>query len=190
MTCLRFFTGDGVELTPVEQSLYGTNDVVRQMVRSSIRRFVAEQREFLLGRVLDYGCGRLGTCAIPSPYRSMLMPEDYVGWDLGDAPLVASPAFEAILCTQVLQHADDPQELLREFYQWLAPGGALVLTAPGMWEEIEAEKWRFTVHGLWALAHRAGFEVHCKRSLCSVSLDGSLRVSVVNGIVARKADGK
>ena len=182
---LTYYTGDGVELMPAEASLYGTNDVLRQMVRASLRRFVAEHAELLRGRVLDYGCGRPGTCAIPSPYRSLLSECEYVGWDVGETE--PKGYFDAVLCTQVLQHADDPGRLLFNFRDYLKLGGALVLTAPALWEEIELEQWRFTLQGLWALAHRAGFQVLEKRSLCSVVLDRSLTLSVVNGIVARRA---
>lgn len=39
-------------------------------------------------------------------------------------------SFDAILCTEVLEHVPDPVKVLREFDRILKPGGYLVLTAP------------------------------------------------------------
>ena len=186
MISLTYYTGDGVELSPAEQSLYGRNDVVRQATRAGIRRWVNEHRELLTGRVLDYGCGKPGTCAIPQPYRSLLMPDAvYVGWEPGD--VFDFFHYDAILCTQVLQNVDDPLEVMRCFAELLKPDGALVLTYPVAWEEIEQERWRFTRQGIWALCHEAGLEIRCHECLARVVLDGALSLALVNGLVAVKA---
>lgn len=39
-------------------------------------------------------------------------------------------AFDAILCTEVLEHVPDPTNALDEFARLLKPGGTLILTAP------------------------------------------------------------
>ncbi len=39
-------------------------------------------------------------------------------------------SFDAILCTEVLDHVPDPTEALDEFVRLLKPGGKLILTAP------------------------------------------------------------
>lgn len=184
MISLTYYTGDGVELSPVEQSLYGKNDVVRQAVRSAIRRWVNEHRELLAGRILDYGCGKPGTCAIPQTYRTLIAPQQYTGWEPGDpTPLAAS--FDAILCTQVLQCVDDPQQVILDFHRMLTLGGALVMTYPVAWQEIEQERWRFTQHGIWALLHNY-FRVTRHECLVKVELDGALGLALVNGVVAVK----
>lgn len=42
----------------------------------------------------------------------------------------ADAVFDAILCTEVLEHIPDPTEALDEFARLLKPGGRLILTAP------------------------------------------------------------
>jgi ubiquinone/menaquinone biosynthesis C-methylase UbiE len=42
----------------------------------------------------------------------------------------ADASFDAILCTEVLEHVPAPEAALREFARLLRPGGALILTAP------------------------------------------------------------
>ena len=186
MISLRYYTGDGVELSPVEQSLYGKDDVVRQATRAAIRRFVNRYRELLTGRVLDYGCGKIGTCAIPQPYRSLLAQgTDYHGWEPGDAPPKAGE-WDSILCTQVVQNIENPDYVIEEFCHYLKPRGYLVMTYPTAWEEIETERWRFTKAGAWLLCHEAGLIVLSDEPLVEVKLDGSLNLTLVRGLVAQR----
>jgi len=49
--------------------------------------------------------------------------------DIVDIP-AADASFEAILCTEVIEHVPDPQLALAEMHRLLMPGGKLILTAP------------------------------------------------------------
>lgn len=102
------------------------------------------------GRILDVGAGE-------QPYRddckhleyfaqdfaqydgrgdsSGLQPGSFAYGDLdyvGDADHIDAPdaSFDAILCTEVLEHVPDAAAVLREFARLIRPGGHLIMTAP------------------------------------------------------------
>lgn len=105
-------------------------------------RFIAAHRTALCGKVLDVGCGQM-------PFRHLLPDSaDYTGIDiadagsfgmLGNADIVEFDGttipfpdhhFDAVLCTEVLEHAQQPEALIAEMHRVLRPGGSLVLTVP------------------------------------------------------------
>jgi SAM-dependent methyltransferase len=175
------------DITPTELALYGKGDLVRLVTRTAIRRFVSANSELMLGKVLDFGAGKAGTCAIPQPYRSLLPAgAGYVPWEPGDPDPRKWAPFDAILCTQVLQNVEDPAAQVAAFRDWLKPGGWLVMTYPAAWEEIESEFWRFTKKGAWLLCHKAGLNIVTNETIGSVVLDGCLNLSLVNGMVAQR----
>lgn len=94
------------------------------------------------GAVLDVGCG-------DSPYRFLLRPDqtNYHGIDIVDAqdfdyhnPDVTrfdgrcipfpTDSFDAILCTEVLEHVEDAPQLISEMLRVLRPGGRAIITIP------------------------------------------------------------
>ena len=133
-------------------------DQMRDIERRTIRWFIEDALPFLSGRVLDFGCGK-------QPYRDVIEGGglEYHGYDrpgfpastvtepVGDAtePWRMPSAFDAILCTQVMQYVLDPPDLIRAFHFLVKPGGHLVLTYPTTWPEVEPEDlWRFTHAGV------------------------------------------
>jgi SAM-dependent methyltransferase len=79
--------------------------------------------------VLDVGCG-------VKPYYPWFEPyvSEYVGLDIGGNPnaelegtIESIPAedasFDLVLCTQVLEHCDDPAQGVRELRRVTKPGG-------------------------------------------------------------------
>jgi SAM-dependent methyltransferase len=138
--------------------------------RRSILEFVAECAHELQpgARVLDAGAGE-------APYSELFEHCDYVTTDwarsvhpgarradvvasLDDLPL-AGGSFDAVLCTQVLEHVDDPAAVLVELHRVLRPEGRLWLTVPLTWplHEEPFDFFRYTPHGLNAMLSRAGF---------------------------------
>jgi SAM-dependent methyltransferase len=105
-------------------------------------RFLKPNLRRLEGSLLDVGCGeRPFRCFIPSGVR-------YVGLDvpgsaafgmgrqpdvvLFDGLTIPFPdnSWDNILCTEVLEHAPEPEGLVREMLRVLRPGGTLLLTVP------------------------------------------------------------
>lgn len=83
---------------------------------------------------------------------------DYVG------PLHAMPiednSFDAILCTQVLEHLEWPRESVKEMYRVLKPGGTLYITVPMAQNEHQTpyDFFRYTSYGLRSICQGAGFQ--------------------------------
>jgi SAM-dependent methyltransferase len=155
-------------------SLSGRSERLREFIettpleRTSIYGFIAEQARALPSntRVLDVGAGE-------APYRELFEEHVYVTLDRaetehsgevdlhGDAESIpaADGSFDAILCTQVLEHVPEPRAALREFRRVLRHGGRLIATVPFAWEEHEApyDFYRYTRYGLRHLTSSAGF---------------------------------
>jgi SAM-dependent methyltransferase len=119
------------------------------------------------GRVLDYGCA-------DRPYRQLLPADaEYMPADLpgnpealvevqpdGTVP-VPGDSFDAVLSTQVLEHAQDPETYLAECFRVLRPGGRMLLSTHGImvWHPDPVDHWRWTCGGLRHAVEQAGFEV-------------------------------
>jgi SAM-dependent methyltransferase len=122
-------------------------------------------------RLLDIGCGT-------KPYGAMLKPvvRDHVGLDhegtihdrrnvdiVGTAYDIPADdgAFDAALCTAVLEHLEEPERALRECHRILRPGGVAVYTVPFIWHLHEEPRdfFRFSKHGLRYLFEKTGFDI-------------------------------
>jgi SAM-dependent methyltransferase len=123
-------------------------------------------------RVLDYGCGG-------SPYRTLFNGPAYHRADLAgaavdldfefstDSLLSTSPSdYDCVLSSQVLEHVASPASYLAECRRVLKPGGCLILSTHGVFEDHACpyDYWRWTAHGLRVLVEEAGFNVeHIKK---------------------------
>lgn len=156
---------------------YGQYDRIRQIERASIRAFLEKHRQYLKGRVLDFGAGE-------QPYRDLVEGE-YVPFEKGQ-DIQAGP-FDAVLCTQVVQYLDDVSTFLR----WgaraaLKPGGHLVMTYPTNWDEVESgDFWRLTRMGMALLLHDTHFTVEVHERRAEVAL-GNFKFPLGYGVIARK----
>jgi SAM-dependent methyltransferase len=114
--------------------------------------------------ILDYGAGI-------SPYRSFFPEADYRSADLGtaaglyykiglDSKIPEKDAtFDLALSTQVLEHVENTAGYLSECHRLLKPGGELILTTHGIWEDhaYPYDFWRWTDGGLRKELEAAGF---------------------------------
>jgi SAM-dependent methyltransferase len=143
-------------------------DVGRWFVSDFIQR-VAE--ELPAGaRVLDAGAGE----CVYKPlfehcrYESVDLAVGEAAWNYGNldhiAPLddlpMADETFDAVVCTQVLEHLERPRESVREFHRVLRTGGRIYLTAPMAHVEHQTpyDFFRYTSFGLRSLLSDAGFQ--------------------------------
>jgi SAM-dependent methyltransferase len=155
---------------PSKELLAFTNKCVYD--RAPILKFVQSAATTLPAgaRVLDAGSGS-------APYRELFTAFEYVTADWPNSPHaeaeqaditcsldaipVAGTSFDAVLCTQVLEHVPEPRDVLRELHRVLVPGGRLWMTVPFVWElhEEPYDFYRYTHHGVRRIVKDAGFEV-------------------------------
>jgi SAM-dependent methyltransferase len=140
------------------------------IVHATLEQGLARHRAQIRGRVLDIGCGK-------KPYRRLFPSATYyVGTEtnrtftpgsradvtaLGEALPFAAGAFDAVVCTEVLEHVPEPGDFLREVFRVITPGGVLLLTTPQTWglHEEPYDFYRYTKYGLAYLFRKVGFEV-------------------------------
>jgi len=96
---------------------------------------------------------------VDNPFTRKVAAAD-VFYDGGGFPL-PDESFDAVLCSQVLEHVFMPDKFLGEIHRVLRPGGRLLLAVPFMWDEHEQphDFGRYSSFGLRALLERDGFEV-------------------------------
>jgi len=128
--------------------------------------------------VLDAGAGE-------SPYKKYFKHCTYVTidtqcgdseWDysqldsIGDLEKIPykDNSFDAVICTQVLEHVKEPLVVVKELYRILKPIGTLYLSAPQGWGIHQAphDYFRFTHFGLKHLLTSAGFNVRSITPAC------------------------
>jgi SAM-dependent methyltransferase len=122
-------------------------------------------------RVLDAGAG-------DGRYRTEFAHTRYIGVDLavGDVALdytgldaictltglpFDAGSFDAVLCTQVLEHVAEPLQVLREICRVLRPGGRIFLSGPQSWHQHQKphDYYRYTSFGFRYLLEHAGMVV-------------------------------
>lgn len=124
-------------------------------------------------RVLEYGCGP-GHVLAPLAKQFPLI--DFEGYDhsatavtvINDGAMLAGMKnisafssskpvahdFDAVICSEVLEHVVEPWSLLQEIESYVKPGGRVIVTVPfGSWEPISYERvghWSERFH-LWQI---------------------------------------
>ena len=129
------------------------------------RRTIQPYCKRLDGRLLDVGCGW-------KPYKSLIPSDMYVGieYTVNNAPDIVGNAmtlsfrsgvFDSVLCTEVLEHVNEPKLVIQEINRALRQGGKLLLSVPMSWNlHYEPhDYYRFTKYGLIYLLENHGFQV-------------------------------
>lgn len=106
-------------------------------------------------KILDVGCGT-------KPYFPFFKEkaEMYIGVDVDSAlnadvvcvsenlPF-ANETFDVIVCTQVLEHVNDPKRVIAEMHRVLKGSGLIILSTHGVWNKhARQDYWRWTDIGL------------------------------------------
>lgn len=130
-----------------------------KLTRVTLDRFIAAHATAT--RTLDIGAQN-GPYAALFPRRVALdiKPDRGVAV-IGDAQAlgIGSGTFDAILCTEVLEHLPEPQRAIDEMFRVLRPGGSLILTTRFLFPIHDAphDYFRYTKYGLRHLLKR--FEI-------------------------------
>jgi SAM-dependent methyltransferase len=131
----------------------------------------------LRGLLLDIGCGDkpLKDWARPRVRRHVGVdhPAGLHGPSGVDAYSTAyripfrDGAFDAAVCSAVLEHLEEPEQALRECFRLLKPGGVAAYTVPFIWHVHEAPRdfYRYSRFGMEYLLKKSGFEVMEVRAL-------------------------
>lgn len=152
---------------------FTSNNLDRYYIRSSIFNALKENLYLFKENLLDVGCGQM-------PYRDYILTNTsvrkYVGleiegaltynelikpdftWDGMKMPFDDS-FFETVLLTEVLEHVQEPVNLLQECNRVMKPGGIVFITVPFLWNlhEVPHDEYRYTPFALERILRQSGF---------------------------------
>jgi len=138
--------------------------VVRHALAGWLQAQAAELATVEKVRVLDVGCG-------VKPYYPFFahVAAEFVGVDVVENPAaellgpvealpVEDASFDVVLCTQVLEHCDDPAQAVRELRRVTRPGGRVLVSTHGVqvYHPSPVDYWRWTHAGLRRLFEQSG----------------------------------
>jgi ubiquinone/menaquinone biosynthesis C-methylase UbiE len=144
------------------------NWLIYRLIDPALRERV---RRYAKGSLVDIGCGDKPYVDMTAPHVTEHVgvdheasPHDRTHFDLvGTAYAIPTPAqrFDTVLCTDVLEHLEEPGTALKEAHRVLKAGGYAIYTVPLFWHLHEEPRdfYRYTRHGLAYLFGGAGFDV-------------------------------
>lgn len=114
--------------------------------------------------IYDFGCGQ-------KPYETFTRNHDYIGIDIDEENVKAdifadisnvpvdNCVADIVTSFYVLEHVENPQDIINEKYRILKEGGKLFMLVPLYWEEHEQphDYFRFTRFGIEYLMKKSGF---------------------------------
>ncbi len=144
-------------------------DLYYLVYKPLIRDLENSVKKYAGTRVLDLGCGN-------KPYEAMFsgIAKEYVGCDvvqsnmnkvdvICEATKIPLPdaSFDTVFSTQVIEHVEDHQAMVKEAFRLLKPGGHFIVSGPMYWHlhEEPHDFFRFTKHGFKYLLEKYGFTV-------------------------------
>jgi len=167
-------------------------------------------------RVADFGCGYEATLArgLLPRVQQLLLVDVHLTEDLRRypnvraidgrietvLPTIASESLDVVMCLSVLEHLDEPQQVLDEFHRILVPGGVALINVPAWrgraWLELSAfrlglspalevddHKRYYDPRDLWPMLVRAGFrprDIFCRKHKFGLNTFAACRASQSN----------
>lgn len=144
------------------------NWLIFSIINTAIKQAIIK---YAKGKLVDIGCGE-------KPYKDMVSPhvEIHTGVDhqeslhdksgvdaFGTAYAIPleSDSYDTALCTDVLEHLEEPSLAVSEVWRVLKSGGYAIYTVPLFWHLHEEPRdfYRYTKHGLRYLFEKSGFEI-------------------------------
>lgn len=116
------------------------------------------------GTIVDFGCGK-------KPFKQYFPNQRYVGIDnrYGNPDFVASVfhspfknnSADTVICSEVLEHINEPLKVVKEIHRVIKKGGHLYLTVPMYWYQHYQPNdfWRFTQFSLMAILSQFNFRI-------------------------------
>jgi glycosyltransferase involved in cell wall biosynthesis len=154
--------------------------------RHYIETFLAGHAGHVRGRVLEVGddaySRRFGGARVVAQDILHVVPGHpgvTIVADLSDAPQVPSSRFDCVILTQTMHYIFDLDAAVRTLHRILKPGGALLVTLPGIsaicrdQEDRDSDCWRFT-----ASSARRLFARHFGDANTSVNTYGNVLTAV------------
>lgn len=152
-------------LTYESISIMNQHYIGTYFLKEDIERSVS----FAKGKLLDVGCGN-------KPYLRLFQKQvsEYVGCDIiqssdnvvdylcpANELCFDDESFDTIFSTQVIEHVEDHNGMVKESFRVLKKGGYAIFTGPFAWElhEEPYDFFRFSKHGLKYLFEKHGFEI-------------------------------
>ena len=126
-------------------------------------------------RVLDAGCG-IGWFGKFRPARTKVYGIDYnfeeakiaskheisVVGDIRNLPY-QNDVFDGIFCHHVLEHLEEPEKALNEFFRVIKDGGIVIVEVPSKWDpnayRDSTHKQFFTIESLSRIFEESGFKI-------------------------------
>lgn len=148
-----------------EKSLWNPIFLQLKFAIDTIEKYFDELPKDKKLKIYDFGCGQ-------KPYECFVQNHEYIGIDIDEENIKAdifadiskvpldSNIADIVTSFYVLEHVENPQDVINEKYRILKEGGELFMLVPLYWEEHEQphDYFRFTRYAIKYLMQKSGFK--------------------------------